>query len=55
MDFKDPRETVTMLDTLLEAASRRMLWIAMQASASKINQSKVECKLDDGEKVIATI
>ena len=54
-DFADKEDVVKLCETLLQAVIKRMIWITDQADADHFQQSKIEHKLDDMEKVTTKI
>ena len=50
-DFADDEDVINMCQTLLQSSARRVSWISDMAAADHYQQSKVDSKLDDMEKV----
>ena len=50
-DFADDDDVINMCQTLLQSSARRVSWISDMAAADHYQQSKVDSKLDDMEKV----
>merc|ERR1711937_40073 len=54
-DCADDEDVIRLFDTLSKTLTKRMIWIADQASADHFQISKIDNKLDDLEKELFTL